>query len=104
MVHSKERFARLTALAILLALSLPAALAGPWHASSPNTYGWQFMTPQEREEHQRRMRSFTSYDQCKAYQAEHHAAIAERARQAGVSLQPRPDSGCEQLRARGRLQ
>ncbi|MBU6489900.1 MAG: hypothetical protein KGQ57_19080, partial [Burkholderiales bacterium] len=78
--------------------------AGPWHAAPPNTYGWQLMTPEEREEHQRRMRSFTSYEECKAYQTEHHALMAERARQAGVQLRPHADSGCERLRAQGRFQ
>ncbi|PMS23942.1 hypothetical protein C0Z18_01975 [Trinickia dabaoshanensis] len=91
-------------LASTLFIVLTAARAGPWHAASPNTYGWRLMTPQEREEHQRRMRGFTAYEECKAYQAKHHALMAERAQQAGLRLAPRPDSGCEQLRARGRLQ
>lgn len=97
------RLAVHTLLALALVAVLPAALSGPWHAASPNTYGWQFMTPEEREEHQRRMRSFTSYDECRRYQAEHHALMVERARRAGVRLKARADSGCEQLQARGSL-
>lgn len=81
-----------------------AATAGPWHAAKDNTSGWYYMTPDERIEHQRRMRSFESYEACKAYQAEHHAQMAARARQQGVELQPRPGAGCEQLRRRGQLQ
>ena len=78
--------------------------AGPWHAAEPNTSGWYYMTPGERIEHQRRMRSFQSYEACKAYQAEHHAQMAQRARQQGGELQPRAESGCEQLRRRGKHQ
>ena len=94
--------ARLAVGLFCLALAAPS-FAGPWRAEVGNTYGWQFMTPNERIEHQRRMRSFSSYEDCKAYQAEHHARLAERARRAGVDLTPRDDSGCEQLRARGKL-
>lgn len=90
-------------LALVLLLAEPG-FAGPWRAGAHNSSGWQFMSPEERIEHQRRMRSFASYDECRAYQAEHHALMAERARQAGVVLEPRDESGCEQLRARGRLQ
>lgn len=61
------------------------------------------MSPEERVEHQRRMRSFTSYEACVAYQAEHHARMAERAQQAGVALAPKAESGCERFRARGVL-
>lgn len=93
---------------ILLAYSLmlgPGAWAGsPWHAADQNTAGWQFMTPNERVEHQRRMRSFERYEDCRAYQARHHALMAERAEKAGVALEQKPNSGCDQLRSRGKLQ
>lgn len=90
-------------LLLLLLLASGTLIAGPWRAAEPNSHGWQFMTPEERVEHQRRMRGFDTYEDCKAYQAEHHARMAERARQAGVVLTPRAQSGCDQLRARGRL-
>ena len=61
------------------------------------------MTPDERIEHQRRMRSFESYEECNAYQAEHHALMAERALREGVTLKRKTESGCEQLRQRGSL-
>ncbi|WP_442809134.1 hypothetical protein [Trinickia soli] len=99
-----KRLAARILIALLLVAPFSNAAAGPWYAASPNTYGWRFMTPEEREEHQRRMRSFTSYEECKAYQAEHHALMAERARKARALLKPHADSGCEQLRAQGRLQ
>jgi hypothetical protein len=93
---------------VLLALSLLLSTGlwadGPWHAAGQNTAGWQFMTPNERVEHQRRMRSFDRYEDCRAYQAEHHALMAERAQKAGVTLEQKANSGCEQLRSRGKLQ
>lgn len=97
---------RLVGLALFVVLVLRASLAeaGPWRATEANSYGWPFMTPDERIEHQRRMRSFQSYEACKTYQAEHHALMAERARQSGVTLTPKAQSACDQLRAKGRLQ
>lgn len=79
------------------------AATGPWRASEQNSYGWQFMTPQERVEHQRKLRSFSSYAECKTYQAQIHERMAERARAAGVELTPQEQSACEQLKARGAL-
>ena len=89
---------------LLLPLLTVALAAGPWHAARQNTYGWQFMTPDERVEHQRLMRSFVTYQECKAYQTKRHAELSERARAVGVVLEPSPESGCDKLRARGRLQ
>lgn len=54
---------------------------GRW--GSDNTPGWT-MTPQERTEHQTRMRSMTSYDECKSYQAQHHEQMAARAKERGA--------------------
>lgn len=90
--------------ALLLPISPDALAQGPWHAARRNTYGWQFMTPNERIEHQRLMRSFTSYQECEAYQQERHVEMVERARLAGIVLEQPKQSACEKLRARGRLQ
>lgn len=98
----------LTLLRTLLLLTLMilsgALVAGPWHAAEQNTSGWHYMTPDERIEHQRRMRSFATYEECKTYQTEHRAQMAARAQQQGIKLHPRPNSGCEQLRRRGKFQ
>ena len=79
-----------------------AALAGPWRAGPNNSAGWRWMTPAERVEHQRTLRSFTRYDDCVAYQREHHARMAERARRDGAELKPHR-SVCDELRAAGQL-
>lgn len=85
------------------ALVMTAWARGPWRAGAENTTGWQFMTPEERIEHQRRIRGFETFEACAAYQAEHHALMAERARRAGVELQEGRHGACEQLKAQGRL-
>lgn len=103
MTHRRRHIWRTLLLSGLMGLSAAVA-AGPWHAAEQNTSGWYYMTPDERIEHQRRMRSFETYEECKAYQAGHHAQMAERARQQGVELQPRAESSCEQLRRRGEFQ
>jgi hypothetical protein len=90
-------------LLLWLGICLPlVALAGPWHAGPDNSAGWRWMTPAERVEHQRRLRSFTRYDECLAYQREHHALMAERAQRSGVVLQAHR-SVCDELRDAGRL-
>ncbi len=61
---------------------------GRWGAD--NTPGWTMMTPQERSEHQNRMRSMTSYDECKTYQAQHHEQMMARAKERGAQLQAAP--------------
>lgn len=91
-------------LSLLIGLLLSmSAVAIPWHAAERNTRGWQFMTPDERTEHQRHMRSFDTFEQCIIYQKEHHALMEQRALKAGVVLQPKPESGCAQLQKNGSI-
>jgi hypothetical protein len=62
----------------------PGSRRGPmgrW--GSDNTPGWTMMTPQERSQHQERMRSMNNYDECKAYQTQHHEQMAARAKERG---------------------
>ena len=73
--------------------------AGPWRASPSNTRGWQLMTPEERIEHQARVRGFTDYDACEAYRTQHHALMSERAQQRGLAL-PEGTDFCARLKPR----
>lgn len=89
------------AFCLLCVLAFSSQARGPWRASEDNTRGWQFMAPEERIEHQAKIRGFTDHAQCKAYQAEHHRRIEARARELG---RPLPEGGrdfCEHLRGRG---
>lgn len=72
--------------AIILLLAAEAGARGPWRASAENTRGWQFMTPEERIEHQGRVRGFNTLEECRAYQREHHKLMEDRARERGEAL------------------
>jgi len=80
----------------LLAGSVQAL--GPWRASETNTRGWQFMTPEERIEHQAKVRGFRTYEECKTYQVEHHRLIEARARQRGMALPSGGQDFCAHLK------
>lgn len=54
------------------------------------TMGWSMMTPQERQEHQAKMMSFTNAKDCRAYVAQHHEQMAARAKQRGMAVPPTP--------------
>lgn len=62
--------------------------AGRW--GSDVTPGWAMMTPQERDEHRDRMRNMKTYDECKAYQAQHHEQMAARMKERGRQSMPAP--------------
>jgi hypothetical protein len=51
------------------------------------------MTPAERTEHQQRMRSIKTYEECKSYIEQHREQMAARAKDRGKALaQPRRDA------------
>jgi hypothetical protein len=75
---------------LILGIAFSAHAYGPWRANEGNTRGWQLMSPKERIEHQAKIRSFTSYDECHAYQVAHHRLMEERAAQRGL---PPPGGG-----------
>ncbi len=77
--------------------------SGPWRAGAGNTPSWQLMSPDERVEYQRRMRSFDDAAACETYQAEHRARMTDRARRQGAGLPKDHVDGCRQLRQQGRL-
>lgn len=74
-----------------------------WRAGQGNTPGFALMSQQERIDHQNRMRSMRSYDECVAYVGEHHALMATRAQEKGIALQP-PRNPCDMMKSRGRIQ
>lgn len=71
---------------------------GPWRASEGNTTGWHLMSPEERIEHQTKIRGFKTYDACHAYQLEHHQLMASRASAQGLQLSEQGRDFCEHLR------
>ena len=84
---------------MLLAVAFAAEARGPWRASEDNTRGWQFMTPEERVEHQARVRGFKTLDECRAYQLEHHHLMEQRAKEKGSTMPSGGRDICEHLKS-----
>lgn len=100
-----KRIITIITLTLALALTVSLAFAGPgrWAASQANTPGWQLMTAEERIEHQTKMRSFTDYNACKDYVAEHHKKMELRATEKGVAPPVMRRNPCDRMKARGFL-
>lgn len=64
-----------------------------------DTPGWGLMTRAERNEHRARMRAMKSYDECQAYQAQHHELMMSRAKERNVQLPDHPPADvCKRLK------
>ncbi len=63
-----------------------------WGAN--DTPGWGMMSRAERDEHRDKLRSFKSYEECKAYVDKHHDLMVARAKEKGrtAPAQPRRDA------------
>ena len=72
----------------------PGGDRGAARWGSDYTPGWALMTQQERNEHRERMRSMSTYEECKTYQEQHHEQMAARAKERGGKplAQPRRDA------------
>lgn len=68
------------------------AEAARWGADY--TPGWALMTEKERNEHRERMRAMQTYEECHAYQLQHHERMTARAKERGGAglTQPRHDA------------
>ena len=92
-----RRLLRAISGALLLTAAMTVEARGPWRASEENSRGWQFMSPEERLEHQARVRGFKTLDECRAYQQEHHRLMARRATEKGMALPSGGRDICEHL-------
>jgi hypothetical protein len=66
-----------------------------------NTTGWALMTTEERTAHRQKMWSFKTYDECKAYQDEHHKAMEAKAKEQGKTLPAPRNNACDRMKAHG---
>ena len=96
-VAIRTRMVRVLILTLLLSVAAAAEARGPVRASEGNTRGWQLMTPEERVEHQAKIRGFKTYEECRSYQVAHHQLMAERARARGIDLPRGGRDICEHL-------
>ena len=110
---------KLTMIALLAALLAAPAFAQPGSGmggmggmgpgkgrmafNQGNTPGWSLMTPEERSAHQQKMWSFKTFDECKAYQAEHHTAMTAKAKEQGKTLPAPRANACDRMKARGQI-
>lgn len=53
-------------------------------------YGWELMTPQEREQHRDKIRSMKTEQEREAYRQQHHEEMQKRAREKGITLPDQP--------------
>ena len=53
-------------------------------------YGWNLMTPEERTEHQNKMRSLKNEQEREQFRIEHHKKMQERAKEKGMTLPEKP--------------
>jgi len=97
----------ITTIALTLAISLTvsSAFAAPyrWQGNQKNTAGWQLMTPEERTEHQTKLRSFTDYNTCREYVDVHHKKMEERAKEKGLDAPVMRRSPCDTMKTKGVL-
>ena len=80
---------------VFAAVASPIALAQETPADKPAAktepiYGYRMMSPEERDEYRAKMRNARSAEERQAIRDEHHAAMAERAKERGVTLPDRP--------------
>ncbi len=92
-----QTMSRVLIITLLLSVAATAQARGPVRASEGNTRGWQLMTPEERIEHQSKIRGFRTYEECRSYQVAHHQLMEERARARGMALPQGRRDICEHL-------
>jgi len=73
----------------------PASQAG-------QVYGWQLMTPAERDAYRQQMRNTRTAQEREALRAQHHEQMQQRARERGLQLPDMPPPGAGMGRGMGR--
>jgi Ni/Co efflux regulator RcnB len=76
--------------ALLAAALLAAPMAYAQDNTEPQVYGWQMMTPAERDEFRAKMRSAQTPEERERIRAEHHALMRERAKERGLAMPEEP--------------
>jgi hypothetical protein len=70
-----------------------------WRMHRDNTPGWSLMSRAERQAHHDKMMGMKDHAECQAYMQQHHAQMADRAKERGRAMpgQPRRDA-CAMLK------
>jgi len=78
-------------LALCMALALPALASQ--HMAEERVYGYELMSPQERDDYQARMRAAKTEQEREQIRLEHHKQMQERAKAQGKTLPDMPPAG-----------
>lgn len=76
---------------------------GRFALNQGNTPGWSLMSAEERTAHRDKMWSFKTFEECKAYQADHHKAMEAKAKEQGKTLPAPRANACDRMKAAGML-
>jgi hypothetical protein len=100
-----KQIAAVVAATLLLTMLVSLSYAEPWRwrGNQKNTYGWQLMTPEERNEHQAKLRGFIEYEACKQYIDDHHNLMVQRAKEKGIAPPAMRRNPCDTMKAKGVL-
>lgn len=63
---------------------------GPAGSTNPAVYGWQLMTPEERDAYRAKLRAAKTANERAKIRAEHHKEMEARTKERGVTLPPGP--------------
>ncbi|MBT1070347.1 hypothetical protein [Pelotalea chapellei] len=99
----KRMFTAVVICAVFATVSVSYGKSWRWQGNQQNTYGWQLMTPEERTEHQNKLRSFKDFGACKEYIDEHHKQMEERAKERGITPPVMKRNPCETMKSKSML-
>lgn len=66
-----------------------------------NAFGWELMSEEERTAHSEKMLGITTYDECNAYQEQHHKQMEVRAKEKGRTLSEPNNNACNRMKMKG---
>ncbi len=79
--------------AVVVSLFLSALGTAGLAQAGEEIYGWQLMTPQERQAYQEKMKALKTEEERKAFLRQHREAMHKRAEARGVTLPGMKDPG-----------
>jgi len=72
-----------------------------YHFNRNNVFGWALMPVEEQASYGEKMLSFTTYEECNAYQGQHHGRMEVRAKEQAITLSEANYSACDRMEAKG---
>jgi len=66
-----------------------------------NVFGWELMSEEERTAHGEKMLGIATYEECNAYQEQHHQQMEVRAKEKEVALSEPNNNACNRMKTKG---